>query len=86
MTSRRSSRASKPCSAGDADVAVIADPWGSLVSAERLRALTAGSPGRLSNKPAPNSEWMFLDARRPPFEDLGGAKGGQLRDRPRQSR
>jgi peptide/nickel transport system substrate-binding protein len=55
---------------GAADLVVIADPFGSLVSAARLRALGARSLGRLHNKPAPNSEWMFLDVRHRPFDDL----------------
>ena len=54
---------------GRADVAVLANPWVSTVSPGRLRALVAGSPGRVHSRPVPTTDWMFLNVRRRPFDD-----------------
>ena len=56
---------------GTADLAVLADPFGTLVSQDRLRALLARSPGQVRSKPAPNTDWIFLNTQRRPFDDLG---------------
>jgi YVTN family beta-propeller protein len=54
---------------GDADVTVVANPFSSPLSAARIRALAAQSPGRLHSAPQPISDWMFLNVRRRPFDD-----------------
>jgi YVTN family beta-propeller protein len=54
---------------GDADVVVIAHPFGSLLGPKRLRALTASAPGRLHTFPTTTTEWMFLNVERRPFDD-----------------
>ena len=56
---------------GRADLAVIANPFGSALGRERLTALAARSPGQLHSHPAPTTQWMFLNVRRRPFDDLG---------------
>ena len=56
---------------GAADLAVIAHPFGSYVTRDRLRALLARAPGRLHTGPAPTTDWAFLNVRRRPFDDLG---------------
>ena len=56
---------------GAADLAVLADPFGTLVSQDRLRALLARSPGQVQSKPAPNTDWIFFNTQRRPFDDLG---------------
>ena len=55
---------------GDADLAVLADPFGPLVSEGRLRALVARSPGQVRSAPAPTTDWAFLNTRRRPFDDI----------------
>jgi peptide/nickel transport system substrate-binding protein len=55
---------------GGADVLVLADPFGSHVDRARLRALVARAPSRLHSAPAASTEWMFLNVRRRPFDDL----------------
>ena len=54
---------------GSADVAILADTFGSELSPARLRALAAQAPGRLSSTPAASSEWIYLNVRRRPFDD-----------------
>jgi ABC-type transport system substrate-binding protein/DNA-binding beta-propeller fold protein YncE len=54
-----------------ADVTTIANPFGSSLGRERLAALAATSPGQLHSAPQPATEWMFLNTRRRPFDDLG---------------
>ena len=54
---------------GRADLAVIANPFGSALGRERLTALAARSPGQLHSHPMPTTEWMFLNVRRRPFDD-----------------
>jgi YVTN family beta-propeller protein len=55
---------------GSADVTVIANPFASPLSAERIRALAAQSPGRIHSRPEPTGDWMFLDVRKRPFDDV----------------
>ena len=55
---------------GRADLAVIANPFGSALGRERLAALAARSPGQLHSHLAPMTDWMFLNVRRRPFDDL----------------
>jgi peptide/nickel transport system substrate-binding protein len=55
---------------GDADVAVVANPFSTPLSAGRIRALAAQSPGRLHSHPEPVSNWMALNVRRRPFDDV----------------
>jgi len=55
---------------GDADVVVLAHPFGSSVSERRLQALVAASPGRVHSDPALVSDWMFFNVRRRPFDDI----------------
>ena len=55
---------------GDADLAVLADPFGPLVSEGRFRALVARSPGQVRSAPAPTTDWAFLNTRRRPFDDI----------------
>ena len=56
---------------GDADLAVLADPFNTLVSEGRLRALVARSPGLVQSAPAATTDWAFLDTQQRPFDDLG---------------
>jgi peptide/nickel transport system substrate-binding protein len=55
---------------GSADLAVIANPFASAVSHDRLRALATDSPGRVQSTPVPTTDWLFLDVRRRPFDDI----------------
>jgi YVTN family beta-propeller protein len=55
---------------GRRDLAVLADPFGSLVSRARLRALTTQSPGRVHSVPAAQLESFFLNVSRRPFDSL----------------
>jgi ABC-type transport system substrate-binding protein/DNA-binding SARP family transcriptional activator len=55
---------------GVADVAVLASPFTNLVSPRRLVELTAQLPGQLHSAPAGTTEWMFLNVRRRPFDDI----------------
>jgi peptide/nickel transport system substrate-binding protein len=55
---------------GKADLVVIAHPFGSFVTPRRLRSLGSRAPGRLSTFPTTTTEWMFLNAERPPFDDV----------------
>ena len=50
-------------------MAVLANPFGSLFPPERLGALTLRSPGQLHSYPEPVLNYMFLNVRRPPFDD-----------------
>ena len=56
---------------GDADVAVVADPFGTagLGGTHRARWWRS-SPGQVHSAPAPTTDWMFLNVRRRPFDDL----------------
>jgi peptide/nickel transport system substrate-binding protein len=55
---------------GAADMTIVANPFSSHVKPERLRALAAGAPGRLHSEPTPTTDWMFLNVRRRPFDDV----------------
>jgi peptide/nickel transport system substrate-binding protein len=55
---------------GAADMTVVADPFQSLVRPARLAALEARAPGQLHSAPVATTEWMFLNVRRPPFDDV----------------
>jgi ABC-type transport system substrate-binding protein/DNA-binding SARP family transcriptional activator/DNA-binding beta-propeller fold protein YncE len=55
---------------GDADLAVLADVWGTLVSERRLRALLARRPGQVHSRPAATTDWIFLNTKERPFDDL----------------
>jgi YVTN family beta-propeller protein len=54
---------------GAADLAVLADPFKSLIRAKRLAALAARAPGRLSGAPLATTDFMFLNVHRRPFDD-----------------
>ena len=41
-----------------------------LPPARQLPDLVARAPGRLHSSPLPGASWMFLNVRRPPFDDL----------------
>ncbi len=56
---------------GAADMVVLANPFRSYVEPQRLTALTAGSPGQLHSAPEATTDWMFLNVRRRPFDDVG---------------
>jgi len=55
---------------GTADLAVVAGAFGSYVAADRLRALATDSPGRVHSAPVPTTDWLFLDVRRRPFDNI----------------
>jgi ABC-type transport system substrate-binding protein/DNA-binding SARP family transcriptional activator/DNA-binding beta-propeller fold protein YncE len=55
---------------GTADVAVVAGPFNLHVSPAQLRAVFARSPGQLHSAPSPAGDWMFLNMRRRPFDDI----------------
>ncbi|MET0911151.1 MAG: ABC transporter substrate-binding protein, partial [Ilumatobacteraceae bacterium] len=54
---------------GDADLTLLAEPFGSLYSRKRLAALAIRSPGQIHSHPEPVLNHMFLNVRRPPFDD-----------------
>jgi peptide/nickel transport system substrate-binding protein len=54
---------------GRADVMALANPFVVTVTPERLRQVVARSPGRVYSRPAPSTDWMFLNVRRGPFDD-----------------
>jgi ABC-type transport system substrate-binding protein/DNA-binding SARP family transcriptional activator len=55
---------------GAADVAVLADPFTGYVKPARIGELAAESPGQVHSLPAATTEWMFLNVRRRPFDDI----------------
>jgi len=55
---------------GRSDVAVVANAFRSHVSTARLRALLTQAPGQLYSFPGGSTNWMFLNVREPPFDDL----------------
>ena len=55
---------------GTADIAVVANTFSSAVSPSRLRGLLAASPGRIHSAPAPNTDWIFLNVHRRPFDAI----------------
>jgi YVTN family beta-propeller protein len=54
---------------GDADLAVLADVWGPLVSQRRLRALSTRMPGQVHSRPAATTDFIFLNTEERPFDD-----------------
>lgn len=55
---------------GDADVVRIADQFGTAHSPARLTAVAAQSAGQLYTSAAPALEFMFLNVRTAPFDDV----------------
>jgi peptide/nickel transport system substrate-binding protein len=55
---------------GRSDVAVVANAFVSNVSRARLLALRTQAPGMLHSFPAGSTNWMFLNVRVPPFDDV----------------
>jgi YVTN family beta-propeller protein len=55
---------------GTADVAVLADPFRSIIEPERLGQISARSPGQVHSVPVATTEWMFLNVRRRPFDSV----------------
>ncbi|MET0769923.1 MAG: ABC transporter substrate-binding protein, partial [Solirubrobacteraceae bacterium] len=55
---------------GDADVAQVADAFGTDAGPAALAALRARAASRLYTSAAPSLEFLFLDVRRPPFDDV----------------
>ena len=55
---------------GAADLVVLANPFVSPLTSERLRAIFGQSPGRVHTAPAATSDWMFFNVRRRPFDDI----------------
>ena len=55
---------------GAGDVVTIADEFGSSLAPERLPALAARSAGQLYTSAAPSLDYMFLNTRMPPFDDV----------------
>ena len=68
--SGRSSGKSRAVQRGDADLTVLADPFGPLVSEGRSARSWLARPGRLRSAPAPTTDWAFLNVRRRPFDDI----------------
>ena len=52
------------------DVVVVANSFRNLVPYERMRELTTQAPGQLHSFPGGSTNWMFLDVREPPFDDI----------------
>ncbi len=63
---------------GAADLAVLADVFGTLVSQRRLRALLARSPGQVESGPAATTDWIFLNTEERPFDDIRVRKAVNL--------
>jgi ABC-type transport system substrate-binding protein/DNA-binding SARP family transcriptional activator len=55
---------------GSVDVTWVGPPFQQSRSPERLAALVARAPGRLHSSPSAGLEYMFLNVRRPPFNDI----------------
>jgi ABC-type transport system substrate-binding protein len=55
---------------GTADLAVLVEPFKSRLGPKRLSALAAQSPGQVHSRPVAATEYMFLNVRRSPFDDL----------------
>jgi YVTN family beta-propeller protein len=55
---------------GAADLAVIADQFSSALGADSLASLAARAPGQVHSAPAAATDWMFLNVRRRPFDDV----------------
>jgi YVTN family beta-propeller protein len=55
---------------GAADLAVLANPFLSYIGPKRLRALSARRPGQIHGAAVATTEYMFLNVRRRPFDDV----------------
>jgi ABC-type transport system substrate-binding protein/DNA-binding SARP family transcriptional activator len=55
---------------GGADALFVASLIDPLLAHGRLKALVARAPGQVHSGPAPSTNWMFLNTRRPPFDSL----------------
>ena len=55
---------------GTADVLFLEPLVDSLHTHGRFEALVARAPGRVHSVPSPGATWMFLNTRRPPFDDV----------------
>jgi peptide/nickel transport system substrate-binding protein len=55
---------------GDADVVFAANPFDSPLSRGRLATLVTDAPGRVHSLPEPTTNWVFLNLRRAPFDDV----------------
>jgi peptide/nickel transport system substrate-binding protein len=55
---------------GSADVTWVSSPFQEVRSRERLAPLVARAPGRLYSSASAGKVWMFLNTRRPPFDDV----------------
>ena len=55
---------------GAADLTGLAHPFEGLLSTEGLKRLTVRAPGQLDSALSPTSEYMLLNTRRPPFDDV----------------
>jgi YVTN family beta-propeller protein len=55
---------------GDSDLAVLVNPFTFLLPPARIEALGVSSAGQLLSHPEPVFEYMFLNTRAPPFDDL----------------
>jgi YVTN family beta-propeller protein len=57
-------------SRGEADLAVLVNAFTFLLPPKRIEALGFRSPGQLLSHPEPLFEYMFLNTRAPPFDDV----------------
>jgi ABC-type transport system substrate-binding protein/DNA-binding SARP family transcriptional activator/DNA-binding beta-propeller fold protein YncE len=55
---------------GSADVTWVGPPFQPVRSRERLAGLVTRAPGRLYSSAEPATEFVFLNVRRPPFDDI----------------
>jgi ABC-type transport system substrate-binding protein/DNA-binding SARP family transcriptional activator/DNA-binding beta-propeller fold protein YncE len=55
---------------GRSDVAFVASAFRGLIPRARMRALMTQAPGQLHSFPGGNTNWMFLNVRERPFDDL----------------
>lgn len=55
---------------GQADVMVVDGPFGGPLAPAGLRALATSDAGQLHTDPAPELDYMFLNVRTPPFNDV----------------
>ena len=69
---------------GKTDVLFIAPPLDSLLARGRLKALVASAPGQVHSVPAAATAWMFLNVRRPPFDDIRVRRALNLATDPRR--
>jgi peptide/nickel transport system substrate-binding protein len=55
---------------GRSDVAFVANAFSGLISPARMRSLITQAPGQLHSFPGGNTNWMFLNVRERPFDNL----------------